>query len=234
VSAPDELAGSDPGDSGHGDPIGDDERWLRAREAGAPLPPLDPERAASYERLTQLLRDRIPDRAPATARDELRAALDAAAAPARRRRPLRWLAPALAAAAIAIVVFARRGPPPEPSEAFVVEVRHRDGTRAGSAEDVVLGSVGDELVVSARHSDLRELRVYRGDRDLLVRCPGHDRCAGDATSWRLVLQIDEPGSYRVIRIAGATAPPAGTFDDDIAALRAAGAALEIGTLVELK
>src|SRR5688572_16669949 len=48
---------ADPPDAAEpGEPLDDDERWLRAREEGSALPPLAPDRAAAYEALTEMVR----------------------------------------------------------------------------------------------------------------------------------------------------------------------------------
>ena len=110
------------------------------------------------------------------------------------------------------------------------------------------------LFTGARY---REIRVYRGDGDLVVRCPtaGPPVCeqrdgslfvprpprasdvidldpSGDAPS-RLVWKIPLFGNYRVVFLASQQpiAPPRGLLNDDVAAAIAAGAdASDAGTV----
>ncbi len=213
-----------------GAPLDEDERWLRAREEGRSLPALEPERAASYERLTRLLRERELIRAPASARRELILALDAAASD-QRRRVWPWLAASALAAAAALAIWLLV--PEGTADVFVVEVRAPDGRfRAASAIDSP--AIGDRLIVDVWHADLGEVRIYRDDRDLIARCPGHPGCAGDGTRWTLTLRLDAPGIYRAIRINGPVATPTGSFDGDIAALKGVGAILTIGGVIEVR
>src|SRR5262244_655428 len=99
-------ASKDPSDADELEPRTDDERWLLARTTGAPPPPLPPERAASYERLLQRLRNREQVSAPASVRDRLRLALDAAETRQRERsgRGGWWVAVAAAVLALAGVI----------------------------------------------------------------------------------------------------------------------------------
>ena len=79
-----------------------------------------------------------------------------------------------------------------------------------------------------------EIRIYRGSRELLVRCPQVDavECpasAGPLLGWK----IPSIGVYQVILLTSQQpiAPPRGTFDQDIAAvLDAGGKSIDVETI----
>jgi hypothetical protein len=144
-----------------------------------------------------------------------------------RRWTLALAAPVLAAAAIVIVV--RRSTTTAPSERAAA---------TGAADDVVLAyafepnpnrprtrgevAVGDTIVFSARNlqAALAELRVYRDDGGLVLRCSTAPPCVRSGTDLRARLAIPAIGRYRAL-IATAPAPlpaPTGVMDDDLAAL----------------
>jgi hypothetical protein len=217
-----------------GEPLDDDERWLRAREEGSPLPPLARERAAAYEALTELVRTRAPIGAPPSARDELRAALDREEAQRKRRARMRWLGIAATAVAVAAALVLWFGVRRTANEAFMhVRIEGADGFRSGVSRGKISAVVGATLFVDARHPELKELRVYRDDRDLVARCPGDRGCAGGGTHWKLTLRFTEVGIYRAIRIDKAVVPPEG-YDEDMVALRKAGAALDEDRIIEVR
>ena len=206
------TAPGEPPDAAEPDPpLDDDERWLRAREDGSPLPPLSRERGRFA--------------APASARDELRAALDREHELVRRRARVRRLAiaaTALAAAAVLVLWFGRGR---TTDDAFmVIRIEGADGSRSVLRGDIS-AAIGERLVVDARHPELKELRVYREDRDLVARCPGDRGCAGGGPHWKLTMRFAEVGRYRAIRIDKAVVPSKG-YVDDMVALRKAGAALD--------
>jgi hypothetical protein len=229
---------SEPGDPPDAaEPLDDDERWLQAREEGSPLPPLSRERVAEYETLTEMVRSRARIAPPPSARDELRAALDRDELAGRRRvARRRWVyaATAVAAAAVVLIVLWRR---PGGEEFMVVriegaEVRGGSGG-SGTAGDHHSASVGDRLVVDARNSDLKELRVYRDDRDLVARCPGDPGCAGGGPHWKLTMRFDVPGSYRAMRIDKVVVPSK-AYQDDKVALESAGAVLDDDHVIDVR
>ena len=228
---------TEPGDTPDGtEPLDDDERWLQAREEGSPLPPLSRERVAAYETLTEMVRSRARIAPPPSARDQLRAALDRDELAGRRHARRRWVyaAAAVAAAAVILIVMWR----PAPEEFTVVRIESGDALRRGSIErgmagDYQMAAVGDRLVVDARSSDLKELRVYRDDRELVARCPGDPGCAGGGPHWKLTMRFDAPGLYRAVRVDKAVAP-ATTYDADMAALQSAGAVLDDDHHIEVR
>lgn len=224
----------DPSDAAEpgAEPLDDDERWLQAREAGTALPPLSRERVAAYEALTEMVRGRGRVAVPASARDELRAALDWEEAGRRRQARRRWMYAATAVAAAAVVVLVLRRPTPEPF--MSVRIESADGLRSGPARgDHNSASIGERLVVDARHPELKELRVYRDDRDLVARCPGDRGCAGGGTHWKLTMRFDAPGSYRAIRVDRVVVSSTG-YEADMVALRKAGAGLDDDHVIDVR
>lgn len=228
---------TEPGDTPDGtEPLDDDERWLQAREEGSPLPPLSRERVAAYEALTEMVRSRARIAPPPSARDELRAALDRDELAARRQARRRWAtyaASAVVAAAVVLIVLWRR---PAPDEFMVVRIEGAEvrGTSRGSAAgDHYSASVGERLVVDARHPELKELRVYRDDHDLVARCPGDPGCAGGGPHWKLTMRFDTAGTYRAIRVDKVVIPST-DYETDIVALRKAGAGLDEERVIDVR
>jgi hypothetical protein len=226
----------EPPDNGEPEPpLDDDERWLRAREDGSPRPPLSRERAAAYEALTELVRERGRFAPPPSARDELRAALDREQELAGRRRArARWFAIAATGVAAAAVLVLWLGRGRTTDDAFmVIRIEGADGSRSVQLRGDISAAVGERLVVDARHPELKELRVYREDRDLVARCPGDRGCAGGGPHWKLTMRFAEAGTYRAIRIDKAVVPSTG-YGDDMVALRKAGAALDDDHLIRVR
>jgi hypothetical protein len=215
-----------------------DEAWLLARERGEPASPPTPETARAYARLEQAIAA-LPPPPEVLASDEdweqqvLRglppqvASGDGTIPITRARAAARWAlmaAPALAAAA-AVVIWLRSEPPPVDGPAPVddelaLTVRSGPTVRRGGASPTS-ASVGDILEVSARVGAGGELRVYRGERSLVRRCPGDSACrasgAGAAHVWVVDLPLDAPGRYQVIGFVGALGgDPTGLLDTDLA------------------
>jgi hypothetical protein len=95
---------------------------------------------------------------------------------------------------------------------------------------------GEELRARALRASMPhfEIRVYRGARDLLVRCPdaGPPVCLEPDRSL-LVWKLPSVGTYQVLLLVSQQpiAAPRGSLNDDVAAATAAGArALDVETL----
>jgi hypothetical protein len=78
-----------------------------------------------------------------------------------------------------------------------------------------------------------ELRVYRDDRTVVLRCPGDARCRTGRDQLAVELPLPAVGRYRVVRFASREPlpTPAGGFDADLAALRDAQGSLDEATVV---
>ncbi len=208
--------------------------WLEARERGdAVLPTLDPQRAAAYEKLFELV-GQLPDEPPPPAwNDEvltrIRAETDQPAAPAKappqrtappRRRSSRslTLAGALAVAAALLLWWIFHEPPsPAPAEnELVVAVLHQEGMRSDPVEGEA--ALGDVLTAKIISTAADEVRIYRDDRELVVRCPvaGDARCKLAGRHHVIELPLDAPGSYRTVALRPApTKPPSGDLQADL-------------------
>lgn len=85
---------------------------------------------------------------------------------------------------------------------------------------------GDTVSVSASvtPSDRAALRVYDGAGDLVRRCDQPLSCRREPAVISLRVTLEQPGSYRVVVLTTNQAIPAteGTFDADLAMLRARG------------
>lgn len=125
------------------------------------------------------------------------------------------------AAALAILVWWRRPAPPMPL-ALVVHAetgaKVRGPMRSDSTEEERL--VGD--VVHIRTSGgpgQRALRIYRNERDLVVRCPGGPGCRVSDDGIAVDFKLDRAGEYVILVVASHGAMPVlpGTYDADTAA-----------------
>jgi hypothetical protein len=155
-------------------------------------------------------------------------------APARDERPLlRRLRFAalypLAAAAIALLAFRATRPADEPPT-LVLDIIASEPMRGEAPSDAGLAARGDRLRLRAHFAKAGELRVYRDERELVLRCPGEAACvegpegAGRAVRGEVTLRA--PGQYRALLMTGASVPvPTGHFDADWRAAEASGATI---------
>jgi hypothetical protein len=186
---------------------------------------------AEYEQLTSALA-RVD--AAARPRPDWQARVLAAVArkpqPSRRARWTVALSLSLAAAAMLLIVGRRSGRE-EPS--IQVEVSHGPSQLRGAAGQA---APGDRLLVrAATGGKSGELRVYRDDRELVARCGRDPVCDGAPRHPRVELRLPSVGRYRVVLVIDPPAQPVSgaTMDDDLSALRAAGARVELGPTVEV-
>lgn len=223
-----------------------DEAWLLARERGEAATHPDAERARGYERLAQALAQPPAREPPADFEAKLFAALDrvdrarseaapvAVVAPARAERPLlRRLRFAalypLAAAAIGLLAFRAARPANEPPT-LVLDIIAGEPVRGEAPADSGFAARGDRLRLRAHFANVGELRVYRDERELVLRCPGEAACVegpeGAGRSVRGEVTLRASGQYRALLITGASVPaPTGHFDADWRAAQASGATI---------
>lgn len=138
-----------------------------------------------------------------------------------RRRRLYSIMP-FAAAAIALLSWRRLSPAPEDAPAIGLEVVPGEVARGGSV------ALGDTLRVRARLTGAGELRVYRDEGEIVLRCPGDVGCSerreGGQRSLLGELRLAAPGRYDVIVVSGGgVLAPAGRFADDLRAAQVSGA-----------
>lgn len=229
-----------------------DVAWLAARERGEQaLPPLDSQRAAAYEKLQGLVAALPDEPVPPAWNDDVLAAIRAGQQPQlmeiskpavttatstagepisladRRittrsplaRRMKLAAAGVIAAAAVLAIWMVSRSPRPAP-RGLTVSVLHYEGKRAS----VVVGeaALGDVIVVEASTADIDELRIYRDDQEVVLRCPAPS-IADAATCERKPgvivsrLRLTAPGRYRAVGLSPApTKPSSGNLATDLA------------------
>jgi anti-sigma factor RsiW len=163
------------------------------------------------------------------------------AAIAQRRRPPRpwWsrlLIPAgvAAAGAAAVLVIVVREPEPEPVVALHVgiEAAAEVTRRGGEAHP------GDRLQLEAHTAGARhaELRVYRHDAELVMRCSTEPPCVRDGDRLRAALRLEALGSYRSVLLVSDRPfpPPAAGLDRDVGAALETGAQAYLGEEVRVR
>lgn len=146
----------------------------------------------------------------------------------------RWLdAPTLAAAASVSIALAALLLPRHPAAAPSLEVRTQAApqrTLRGAA-----AQAGDRLLLQASvaGSPQAELRVYRDDTVLVLRCSSAPPCRRDRDGLRAELVLAAPGNYQPLLLLSARALPdaQGSLDSDTAAAFAAGARAILGSEV---
>lgn len=213
---------------------------LLALERGEPLdehfescPDCRRERAA-YERLQRSLtedEEQLRPRAGWQAR--VRGRIEARSAQRRvlrRRAVLGGLAAAAAAILVAVLL------PVEPSPASI-EVSLASGGRG--VRGATTGTVGDRLEVTARSggSPRAEIRVYRDDRELVLRCSSEPPCVRRGRHLAAGLVLELRGSYQPLLVTGdgeLPPPTGGGLDADVGALVEGGAEVALGEEIEVR
>lgn len=151
------------------------------------------------------------------------------AAVAPRRPWWRIAMPALslaAAAALAILVWWRR-PAPAPPVPLALVVQGERGAKVrgpmrsdSTEEERMERMVGDVVHIrTSGGSGQRALRIYRNERDLVVRCPGAAGCRVSDGGITFDFKLDRAGEYMILAVASHGAMPElpGTYDEDTAA-----------------
>lgn len=149
-----------------------------------------------------------------------------------RNRLLLW-APAAAAAGL-LVALALRLVPLAPAEGLRVVVEPGESVRRG-----VEAQPGDRLLLEAQVGEAAraELRIYRNDRELVLRCSTREPCRrrGDVLEAHLVLP--SVGTYQPLLLvsdAPIPAPTSGGLDADAEAALETGARVELGDAVRVR
>ncbi len=149
-------------------------------------------------------------------------------------RPSRWLPFGLAAAAsIAAVWLVVRPPGIEPG-ALNLTYAEGSGPERRSAE-VVPGTTV-QLAAGVAADDVAEIRIYRSDRDVVLRCSTEPPCRRERRALRLDWKVEEPGSYQPVLFLD-TAPPwpsLGSLDSDVGAVFDAGGDATLGEPVTVR
>jgi hypothetical protein len=161
-----------------------------------------------------------------------------AAIEARRERPLRpwrwlWVPAALAAAVLIVLVIGHR---PQGSALATLQVEIESGSgavrRGGETHP------GDRLLLKATTGTAHyfELRVYRHDTALVLRCSSEAPCVRQGDELRATLLLDAPGSYQsLLLLSEKPLPePSSDLDRDSGAALAAGAEVRLGREIRVQ
>jgi hypothetical protein len=181
---------------------------------------------AGCERCRVALEGRMAEQVIAEADDAGAGAGLAAAPPSAPLGRWRDCAAPIAAAAAALAIWlvgARGGDRARPVELEVAFDRPGEAVRGDGAR------VGDVAHLAARSDGHCALWVYRGDRELVVACPGDPRCSDAAGELRLELALIAAGPYSVVALVAAApiAAPAGPLDVVLSEATARGARIQI-------
>lgn len=213
--------------------------WLLARERGQAAAAPSGELERAHDRLAAALAALPAVPSEPGWQDRILARVDGATpdgvVPLRPRRPRtgRWVAvaaPALAAAA-AVALWLGRDPRRADPDLLSVTVRAGEAPRRGGDP----ATVGDVLEASAPAG--AELRVYRGDHALVVRCPGAATCSTSATAVQVAWPLNAPGRYRAVALSGSAVPAvstSGDLDADLAAAARAGVRVTVGPTIDVE
>jgi len=154
---------------------------------------------------------------------------------AARRRLWGWwlLVPAAAAVLIAVLLLRPSAPPPA-RLALAVEVETGTGTVRRGAE----AHPGDRLHLRAATGEAgyAELRVYRNNRALVLRCSSEPPCRRGQGTLEAELLLPAIGTYQTLLLTSDRPLPAtdAGLDPDVAAALDAGARATLGIEVEAR
>lgn len=156
-----------------------------------------------------------------------------------RRRPrwLGWIVPAgvgLAAASLAALFLIFLIRPPEPRlPSLRVEVQAGATVRRGGE-----AQPGDLLRLMATTGGARhaELRVYRNDTELVLRCSTDRPCSRQGDEVRAAVLLDTVGRYQplLLRAERPLPPPVSDLEKDTSAALAAGADVKPGSEIVVR
>lgn len=212
-----------------------DAEFAERLELGEPVDPhvascADCSRAyAAHQRIVRSLRDA----GAATPREGWESSVFAEIDRPQRPR-YRWAGAAVAACLAAGALLTLRPQAKESNDASVITeliAGHGQSLRGAGAQP------GDKLRVRASTggAPYAELRVYREDRELLLRCPGPG-CSSDGRQLSGELVLPSAGAYQAVLATSTSAPlpsPSGTFAEDSRRLVAAGARVQLAPVVRV-
>lgn len=150
----------------------------------------------------------------------------------RRWRPWWGLVPAALAASLAAVLLVRT---PEPAPVFLkAEIEAGPSVQRGEE-----AKPGDSLRLTASTGGARhaELRVYRNDAELILRCSTESPCSRKGEDLQATVVLDGIGRYQPLLLLSKNPLPeasAGSLDADTDAALAAGAEIEMGSEVVVR
>ncbi|HEV8631012.1 MAG TPA: hypothetical protein VGV61_11900 [Thermoanaerobaculia bacterium] len=152
---------------------------------------------------------------------------------ARRRGWLPWVLATGLAAALAVLLLLRTPAGDLGSVSLRADVQRGAAVLRGDE-----ARPGDllRLVASTGGAAHAELRVYRNDRELVLRCADRQPCVRSGRSLRAIVALDAVGSYQPLLLVGEQPfpPPTADLDRDAAAALARGARVELGPAVVVR
>lgn len=152
----------------------------------------------------------------------------------RRHRPwLLWMVPAVAGAAAVLIVLFLLRPSPEAPPSLVAQIESGDTVRRGEE-----AQPGDLLRLSAATGDApyAELRVYRNDAEMVLRCSTESPCTRQGSSLTATLALEGVGRYTPLLLHSEKPLPegGGDLDTDTREALDAGAEIELGADVDVR
>ena len=154
-----------------------------------------------------------------------------------RRPRLWWLVPAGVGVAASMALFLLR-PPGQAGLSLKVDVQPgatvRRGTEAHPGDLLRLtAAIGGGRPGGARHA---ELRVYRNDSELILRCSTERPCSRRGDELRASVVLDAAGRYQPLLLVSRQLLPPATSDleKDTSAALAVGAQVELGTEIVVR
>jgi hypothetical protein len=148
----------------------------------------------------------------------------------------RWLGPAMlaAAAVLALVVLIPRWTQPVVTLSLTASVQKGGETRRGAEE----AQPGDRLILEARgpRRARLEIRLYRGEREWVARCPGGEGCTVRPGRLRWEIPLAAVGTYQtaLLESEGDLPAPGAGLDADCGAALRAGARLQLGPEITVR
>ncbi len=205
--------------------------------------PLDPHFAecpeclaarAAYESLARRLSALGPEDQPLVGWEErVQRALAVPPEP-RRLRPRWWVTVPASALAVGLLVVSGTRLVRPPAAALTVSTRERAGA-AYRGEPLRLGQV---VVMDAQTGGAAqaELRVYREDREIVLRCSTEPPCHRVGRRIQAELRPEAIGQYQPVLLLSSRAlpPPRGTLDQDGDAVLGAGGQFLLGSELEVR
>lgn len=192
-------------------------------------------RRAAYEGMVRDLGALGADaRPPADYRAQVWARIAERRAPRRYGRWV-WLVPIPVLAAVALLLLVSRSPGSGERPLLRYTITPRPDAPPMRGE---LARPGNLLSLQATTADARvaELRVYRGDRQLVLRCATEPPCERRDGRLSATVTLDGRGDYHVLLLTSDAPLPAPlpALSRDIAAAEQAGAAVERGQLLVVR
>lgn len=148
----------------------------------------------------------------------------------RPKRRSWWLAaPVFALAAAVVAIVASDGQSPRQALVLAVSTERTGevtrGAATGEHRAIVAVDVGDIAHATVHGGGpFRALWIYHNDHELVLACPGDDRCRSSESQIDVAVKLESIGLYQLVALSSSLpiAPPLGSYDHAIAAAQRAG------------